>query len=114
MDTPLDPQQHPESDMTQRRVWRKGERHALAPELAAALRRARKARFRTVGAAARAAGMSRSHLSRMENGTRCPSTVIAWALIDRLGLEPGLALELLAVARPDAGRSHPSRRRTNP
>jgi transcriptional regulator with XRE-family HTH domain len=82
-------------------------RHTLPADLAAALRAARQDRGLGLREAADLAGVDAGHLSRIERGLRCPSLAIARDLVAALELAPDLAAWLLAIARPDAGRSAP-------
>jgi hypothetical protein len=55
--------------------------------------------------AAHSLDISHGYLSELEHGRRCPSLVVACVLVERLALDPGVGARLLAVARPNAGRS---------
>lgn len=89
-------------------AWIDDTRHYLPADLAAALRAAR---LRRVGGLRRCAGqvgISPGYLCMLEQGKRCPSVAVARDLAAVLKLEqrePDLAARLLALARPDAGRS---------
>lgn len=85
------------------RVW--PERRTLPPVVAAALREARQARGLGLREAARRAGIYPGYLCLLEQGKRCPSLAVAQDLVDELDLDRALALELLTLARRDAGRS---------
>lgn len=85
------------------RVW--PERRTLPPAIAAALREARQARGLGLREAARRVGVWPGYLCLLEQGKRCPSLAVAQDLVDELGLNRVLALELLALAPRDAGRS---------
>lgn len=73
--------------------------------MAATLRAARKKRSESAAVVAACVGIGRSHLLRLEEGERCPSTVVARALADHYRLDPDAANALMAEAVPDAGRS---------
>ncbi len=60
--------------------------------------------------AARLAGISHSHLIRLETGKRVPSVTVAAAIADALRLDDAERTELFAAAVPDAGRDWPGRR----
>ncbi|MFH9225945.1 helix-turn-helix domain-containing protein [Streptomyces lydicus] len=63
-----------------------------------------------VRAAARAANISPSHLSRLEGGGSCPSRTVAEQLVAVFGVEGEERAAILAAAVDDAGRDHPARR----
>jgi DNA-binding XRE family transcriptional regulator len=114
MGTPFTPPTHghaPCPTPANGRIWQEGERRILPPDVASTLQRAREAHWLTQAEAARSAQVDRSYLSRLERGTRCPSLVVARALIEALNLEPAVANRLLEIARTDAGRSRPGRPR---
>lgn len=74
----------------------------------------RSARLRTglgVREAARAAGVSHSHLINLEAGRRTPSRTVAEALIRVLALDVATSELLRGAALDDVGRDHPNRRR---
>jgi DNA-binding XRE family transcriptional regulator len=94
---------HPKDDDPE--LGTRGTRRVLSREAAATLRTARKRSGESAVVVAEAAGISRKHLLRLEQGERCPSTVVARALADHLRLDPDTADALMAEAVPDAGRS---------
>lgn len=94
---------HPQDDTPN--LATRGHRRVLSPEAAATLRAARKRSGESAAAVAKAVGVSRAHVLRVEQGARCPSTVVARALADHLRLDPDAADALVAEAAPDAGRS---------
>lgn len=59
--------------------------------------------------AARQAGISHSYLHRLEQGARCPSTIVAAELVRALNLAAEEAELLTGAAVPDHGRAHPLR-----
>jgi ribosome-binding protein aMBF1 (putative translation factor) len=80
-------------------------RHLLPADLARALRDARlNLGLSQRGAAARI-GITAAYVCMLEHAERCPSTDVAGDLIEALELSSDVAAQLLAVARPDAGRS---------
>lgn len=81
------------------------DRHYLSTQVAADLRAARLALGLSLREVADRAGTDFSYLSKLERGERCPSTVIAEALIGALALAEDLARRLRAEAQPHAGRS---------
>lgn len=81
------------------------DRHTIPADLAAALRGARQDRGLGLREVAGLVGVDAGHLSRIERAERCPSVAVARDLVAKLKLAPDLAARLLAVARPDAGRS---------
>lgn len=83
----------------------RGHRRVLSPDAAATLRAARKRSGKSAAVVAEAAGIGVSHLLRLEQGERRPSTVVARALADHLRMDPDAADALMAEAVPDAGRS---------
>jgi transcriptional regulator with XRE-family HTH domain len=94
---------HPQDDTPN--LATRGPRRVLKPDVATALRAARKRRGESAAVVARVVGVSRAHVLRLEQGERCPSTVVARALADHLRLDPDAADALMAEAVPDAGRS---------
>jgi hypothetical protein len=50
-----------------------------------------------------------THLGALERGQRAPSVAVAHAIIKAYELPEAAAERLLAVARPNAGRSSPHR-----
>lgn len=94
---------HPKDDTPD--LATRGPRRVLSPEAAATLRAARKRSGESAAVVAEAVGISRAHVLRLEQGERCPSTVVARALADHLRLPVDTADALVAEAVPDAGRS---------
>lgn len=82
-------------------------RSQLSASLAAELRAARLERGLSLLGAAVAAGVSRGYLWLLETGQRCPSLIVADALIEALGMGDESAERLRAVAKTDAGRCSP-------
>jgi transcriptional regulator with XRE-family HTH domain len=81
------------------------ERHVLPPELAAELRAARWRRGLSLRQLADKVRVAHGYLCLLEQGKRCPSVAVARELAAALQLDPDVVAPLLAVARPDAGRS---------
>jgi transcriptional regulator with XRE-family HTH domain len=81
------------------------DRHVLPPDLAAALRAARWRRGLSLRQLAQKVGLAPSYLCLLEQGKRCPSVAVAYDLAAALQLDPDVVALLLAVARPDTGRS---------
>lgn len=94
---------HPKDDTPD--LATRGPGRVLRPDVAAALRAARKRSGESAAVVAEAVGVSRAHVLRLEEGERCPSTVVARALADHLRMDPDAADALMAEAVPDAGRS---------
>lgn len=80
-------------------------------ELGPVLRSARLRQGLGVREAARAAGVSHSHLINLEAGRRTPSRSVAEALIRVLLLDDASGELLRGAALDDVGRDHPNRRR---
>lgn len=84
-------------------------RHQPDPALGPMLSAARMRAGLGLRQAARLIGISHTYLYRLEQGARCPSTVVAEELIRALNLA-GEEAELLAgTAVADHGRAHPLR-----
>ena len=80
-------------------------RATLPTDLARRLREHRHRLELTYTEAAEQVGISRGYLANLEAGDRCPSVAVAELLADRLELDADLANALMAVARPQSGRS---------
>lgn len=65
----------------------------------------------TQAEAAEAVGVQRPYVSKLEDGSRCPSLVVAHGLIRVLAMDEQDAALLLGAAVGDAGRCHPCRSR---
>jgi transcriptional regulator with XRE-family HTH domain len=82
----------------------------LPPEdLGPMLRRARVRSGFGLRDTARRIGISHGYLFALESGERCPSSTIAGALTEVLGLSVGESAILSAASVTDAGRDHPWR-----
>lgn len=89
-------------------------RRTPPPEFARTLAAARRRTEFGVRAAARAAGISPSYLSRLERGFCCPSRTVAEQLVAALKVKGKERATLLAAAVDDAGRDHPARKGSVP
>ncbi len=72
-------------------------RHTLPPRVARDFRAARADSPWSITTLAAAVGISRGHLTRIQNGTRAPSLIVAFRLVEALDLDPdhGLGADLI-------------------
>jgi transcriptional regulator with XRE-family HTH domain len=81
----------------------------LRPEVAAILRRGRRARGWSFRVAGQRTGVAYGYLAMLEGGHRVPSVVVADALVESYGLTGADAEAVRSVALPGVGRDWQSR-----
>ena len=80
-------------------------RHVLPPKVARDLHAARLASPWSLTDLAAEVGISRGHLIRIQNGTRAPSSTVAFRLVEALDLDPdhGVGADLIRHSVPGVG-----------
>ncbi len=81
-------------------------RHTLPPQVASDFRAARLASQWSLTTLAAAVGISRGHLTRIQNGTRAPSLIVAMRLVEALDLDPDTGLGADLIRYSVAGVGH--------
>lgn len=87
-------------------------RRTLPPDVGPMLQDARLRAGLSLRRAAQVAGVSHTHLSRLEACLRVPSRTVAGLLAEALALTDAERARLLEAAAPNSGRDWPGRRTT--